>query len=153
MGGANWAGFGVDLVLGFTKRGFAVSGSSLIYDPNAGGDVEANLNFEADGLTVFGPTGRRLHHWRYSEIVHAFPRRQGKDAYLIHPSRPELRLQVRNGAVYDAIAARAPQLRRRSVISWHAVWESLPEEFHFVLLFGLFGSSAAGLYLLIQLLE
>ena len=130
-----------------------LSGPSLIYDPNAGGDVEANLNFEADGVTVFGPTGRKLHHWRYSEIVHAFPRGEGMNEILIHPSRPELRLRVQNGAVYDEIAARAPQLRRRSFIPWQEIWEAVPAEFHYVLFLAVFGSSGLGLYLLMHLLD
>jgi hypothetical protein len=130
-----------------------VSSPNLIYDPNAGGDVEANLNFEADGLTVFGPTGRKLHHWRYSEIVHAFPKRQGMNEVLIHPSRPELRLRVGHAATYDAIAERAPQLRRRAIITWQGVMALVPDEFHYVLFLALFGSSLAGLSLLVHLFE
>jgi hypothetical protein len=99
-------------------------GSSLIYDPNAGGDVEANLNFEADGLTVFGPTGRKLQHWPYSEIVHAFPKGSGSDAVLTHIGRPEVRLRVRAEGIYDAIQERAPQLRRRG-FGWRWFWSTL----------------------------
>ena len=101
-----------------------MSGPSLIYDPNAGGDVEANLNFEADGLTVFGPTGRKLQYWPYGEIIHAFPKAERKDAVLAHLSRPELRLRVRNDVVYDAIRERAPQLRRRG-FGWGWFWSTL----------------------------
>jgi hypothetical protein len=80
-----------------------LSGPSLIYDPNAGGNVEANLNFETNGLTVFGPHGRKLQHWPYREIIHAFPKWEGLDRYLAHASRPEIRLQVGDSAVYDAV--------------------------------------------------
>ena len=110
-----------------------MSTQTLIYDPNAGGDVTANLNFEADGLTVFGPNGRKLQHWPYSEIVHAFPKDQRKDEYLAHVARPEIRLQVRLDAEYDAIAARAPQLRRRrwaAKLFW-GVMHGLPQEAQF----------------------
>lgn len=101
-----------------------MSGPHLIYDPNSGGDVEANLNFEADGLTVFGPTGRRLHHWPYREIIHAFPKVERMDAVLAHPSRPELRLRLGNEAIYDQIQQRAPQLRRRG-FGWRWFWSTL----------------------------
>jgi len=93
----------------------------------------ANLNFEADGLTVFGPAGRKLQHWPYAEIIHAFARDQRKDEVLAQAGRPEIRLQVRQDAVYDAITARAPQLRRRR---WAAklffnVLQGLPHEAQF----------------------
>jgi hypothetical protein len=101
-----------------------LSGPSLIYDPNAGGDVEANLNFEAEGLTVFGPTGRKLQHWHYTEIIHAFPKGSGSDAVLAHTGRPEVRLRVRSEGIYDAIQERAPQLRRRG-FGWGWFWGAL----------------------------
>jgi hypothetical protein len=95
--------------------------ASLIFDPDAGRDVEAHLDFEAEGLTIFGPGGRKLQHWPYGEIIHAFPKTARKDAQLAHPSRPEIRLQVRDDAVYDAIVARAQQLRRRG-FGWRWFW-------------------------------
>lgn len=110
-----------------------MSGPNLIYDPNAGGDVEANLNFEADGLTVFGPTGRKLQHWPYTEIIHAFPKGSGSEAVLAHTGRPEVRLRVHNEGIYDAIQARAPQLRRRG-FGWGwfwSAWRGIPDEVQF----------------------
>jgi hypothetical protein len=98
--------------------------ASLVFDPNAGGDVEAHLDFEADGLTIFGPGGRKLQHWPYGEIMHALPEAERKDGYLAHPNRPEIRLQVRSDPVYDAIRARSPQLRRRR-FGWWWFWSTL----------------------------
>jgi hypothetical protein len=107
-----------------------MSKPTLIYDPNAGSDVAANLDFAADGLTVFGGNGRKLQHWPYAEIVHAYPSGASKDEFLAHTSRPEIRLQVRNEAIYKAIRERAPQLRplRRG---WRTFWktmEGMPNE-------------------------
>jgi hypothetical protein len=98
-----------------------MSSPTLIYDPNAGGTVHANLDFAADGLTVFNAQGRKLQHWPYAEIIHAYPPDARKDAFLAHAGRLEIPLHVRDAAVYAAIRARAPQLRplRRG---WKTFW-------------------------------
>jgi hypothetical protein len=102
----------------------------LIFDKNAGGNVEASLDFAADGLIIFGPQGRKLQHWPYAEIMHAFPARERREPFLAHPSRPEIHLEVRDGAVYDAIRERASQLRpwRRGWKGLGMIMEGLPHE-------------------------
>jgi hypothetical protein len=110
-----------------------MSAPTLIYDPNAGGNVPANLDFAADGLTVFNAQGRKLQHWPYAEIVHAYPPDAGKDAILAHAGRLEIQLQVRDDVVYAAIRARAPQLRplRRGWKSFWTVMRGMPEQAQF----------------------
>jgi hypothetical protein len=88
-----------------------LSRPSLIHDPNAGEDVEANLDFAADGLTIFNRAGRKLQHWPYDEIIHAFAAGAGPVEVLAHSSRPEIHLQVPDDPVYRATRERAPQLR------------------------------------------
>jgi hypothetical protein len=129
-----------------------VSGSSLIHDPKAGGDVEANLDFAAGGLTIFDRGGRKLQHWPYGEIIHAFAASDRRDEVLAHPSRREIHLQVPDDAVFRALSVRAPQLRRLR-ISWVKLWDIVPEEFHFAFFLAVFGSSAVGIYVLWMLLE
>jgi hypothetical protein len=55
------------------------------------------------------PQGRTLQRWPYAAIVHAFAEDR-RDEILAHQSRPEIRMRVRDDAVYDAIRERAPQL-------------------------------------------
>ena len=107
-----------------------MSAPTLIYDANAGGDVPANLDFAADGLTVFNAQGRKLQHWPYAAIVHAHPPDAGKDAILAHAGRLDITLHVRDAAVYAAIRARAPQLRplRRGWKTFWSVMEGMPEQ-------------------------
>ena len=124
-----------------------MSGPSLIYDPNAGGDVEARLDFASEGLTVFDPRGRKLQHWPYAEIIHAFAADARRDRVLAHASRPEIHLHVRDDTVYAAIRERAPQLRRLRR-GWRTFWttlEGMPDEGRFGLIV-LAGIAAFGIY-------
>jgi hypothetical protein len=86
------------------KHDVPVSACS-IYDPVAGGDVEVTLQITGDGLYIFDPSGRRLHHWPYAAIMNT-----GPDFVLAHNSHPEVRLTVGDRSLYQAIAIRAPQL-------------------------------------------
>jgi len=79
--------------------------TSWISDPVAGGDVQVTLQLAGDGLYIFDPSGRRLHHWRYATIMNA-----GTDFVLASNSNPDIRLTVRDHGLYQAIAIRAPQL-------------------------------------------
>ena len=94
-----------------SAREWMLSRPSLVHDPNDGGDVEANLDFAADGLTIYNRTGRKLQHWPYDEIIHAFAEGAGPVEILAHSSRPEIHLQVPDDSAYRAIRERAPQLR------------------------------------------
>jgi hypothetical protein len=107
-----------------------MSDRTLIYDPNAGGDVAANLDFAEDGLIVFDRRGRTLQRWPYGEIIHAFAPGEHRDTVLAHRSRPEIRLQVRDATVYKAIRMRAPQLRpaRRGWKNFFFIIEGMPGE-------------------------
>jgi len=78
---------------------------SLIYDPNAGGDVEVTLQMAGDGLYIFDSSGARLHHWPYAAIMNT-----GPDFVLAHNSHREIRLTIGDRSLYQAIAIRAPQL-------------------------------------------
>ena len=111
---------------------------SLIYDPNAGGDVAANVVIADDGLYVFNAGGRRLQHWPYEEIAHAFPAGEGMNHVLVRHGRPEIRLNVAEGAVYDGIARRAPQLRPRSLLSFAKIWSGVPDEAQMVIVIAIF---------------
>jgi hypothetical protein len=82
-----------------------LSGPSLIYDPNAGEDVEVTLQMAGDGLYIFDSSGARLHHWPYAAVMNT-----GLDFVLAHNSHPEVRLTVGDRSLYQAIAIRAPQL-------------------------------------------
>jgi hypothetical protein len=82
-----------------------LSGPSLIYDPNAGGDVQVTLQLAGDGLYIFDSSGARLHHWPYATIMNA-----GANFILAHNSHPDVRLTVGDHTLYQAIAIRAPQL-------------------------------------------
>jgi hypothetical protein len=99
---------------------------ATIYNPNAGGDVPANVDVADDGVYVFDERGRRLQHWPYAEIANAFT--SGAVTVLIRRDRPEIRLRIDEAALYDAIATRSPQLRRRSLISFAMLWGAVPEE-------------------------
>lgn len=102
--------------------------SNRIYDPNAGGDVDANLQIAEDGLYVFGQNGKQLQFWRYDEIVNAFATRADNDRVLARRGRPEIALTVGDSATYRAIADRAPQLRRLPRRLLWTVWQGVPEE-------------------------
>ena len=124
-----------------------MSAPSLIHDPKVGGDVEARLDFGAEGLTVFDPNGRKLQHWPYPEIMHAHPPGAWRNAILSHPSRPEIHLNVRDDAVYDSIRERAPQLRRprRGWRMFFAVLGGMPHEPQ-VGMFVLAGAAVCAIY-------
>ena len=102
--------------------------ANMIYDPLAGDDVVANLQLAEDGLYIFRESGKRLQHWRYDEIAHAFEPRDGNDTVLIHRARPEIRLTMNELPMYDAIVTRAPQLRSRSVHSVRNAWNAVPDQ-------------------------
>jgi hypothetical protein len=111
---------------------------ATIYDPNAGGDVAANVEVAEDGIYVFNERGRRLQHWPYPEIANAFA--SGAANVLIRRHRPEIRLHVDEAALYDDIVKRAPHLRRRSLISFAVLWTGMPDKVQTVLvLFVIFG--------------
>jgi len=113
---------------------------STIYDPNAGGDVAANLQLAEDGLYGFDVRGRKLQRWAYSEIEHAFAANARSDHVLIRRGRPEIRLHLEEAAVYESLALRAPQLRPRRSLSFLALWAGVPEQAQTtVLLFLIFG--------------
>jgi hypothetical protein len=107
-----------------------MSDRTLIYDPSAGGDVVANLDFAEDSLIVFDRRGRTLQRWPYGEIIHTFAPGEHRDSVLAHRSRPEIRLQVGDEAVYKAIRAQAPQLRplRRGWKNFFFVMQGMPGE-------------------------
>jgi hypothetical protein len=127
---------------------------TLMFDPKSGGDVEANLDFAADGLVVFDRSGRTLQRWPYGEIIHAFAPGDRRDDVLAQASRPEIQMQVRNDAVYEAIRARAPQLRRlrRGWRTFFFIVEGMPHDaqvgvylFGALVLFGIYGYIAGWL--------
>src|SRR3954465_6720991 len=75
------------------------------------------------------PQGRTLQRWPYAAIVHAFAEDR-RDEILAHQSRPEIRMRVRNDAVYNAIRERAPQLRqlRRGGRFFWATMAGMPDQ-------------------------
>ncbi|HYD06003.1 MAG TPA: hypothetical protein VEC60_09760 [Reyranella sp.] len=102
----------------------------MIYDPRAGGDIVANLDFATDELVIFDGNGRAVGRWTYGEIIHAFASGRQRDHVLAHRSRPEVHLAVGDKAVYEAIRARAPQLRklRGGWKTFLFIVEGLPDE-------------------------
>ena len=110
--------------------------SNRIFDPNAGGDVEANLQIAEDGLYVFGPNGKRLQFWRYDEIVNASAFAEDDDRVLVQRGRPEIRLTLADDSIYRTIAVQAPQLRRLPQRLLETIWRGVPEEIQVGLFLG-----------------
>jgi hypothetical protein len=142
----------VNKLPGPKKRIFALSDLSRIHDPNAGGDLEVDLQAAGDGLYIFDRRENRLHFWPYAEIIDA-----GRSFVLAHQSHPDLRLTVADHAQYQAIAVRAPQLpqpperltsrKEEQRLLDTTVWSGMSGRTFFMILLGLLAISAIGTFL------
>jgi hypothetical protein len=102
--------------------------SSLIHDPNAGGDVEVQLQIAGDGLYIFDRGGKRLNFWPYADMINAIPANGEMDHVLAHHTRRDITLTVGDDGSYATIAIRAPQLRQPRERLLRRVWEGVPEQ-------------------------
>jgi hypothetical protein len=121
--------------------------AAVIFDPEAGDNVEANLQIAEDALYVFGRSGKQIQRWQYDELANAFAAHEKMDRVLIRRGRPEIRLRLTESGAYDLVQQRSPQLRRRRRgfgISFGEIWQGVPGEGQIGLIIGV----CSGVYFL-----